>query len=177
MKLPSVPGPRDVLALVDRTGDLVEQLVGVIPRVGPFMDHVENLLDEVERLVRRIERTRQGAASAIGRVEVTVARIDVLLEQLEPSLRGLQPSLARLAASTDGHEVDAIVGFVDNLPRLLQRFEGDVLPVLTTLRSVSPDIHDLLDVSRELNELLVKVPGMGRIKKKVEEEQAEEAGA
>jgi hypothetical protein len=39
---------------------------------------------------------------------------------------------------------------------------------------VGPDLHELLFVSRELNEMLGSLPGMGRIKKRVEEEQAEE---
>jgi hypothetical protein len=47
--------------------------------------------------------------------------------------------------------------------------------MMRTLGSVSPDLHDLLDVSRELNEMLAKLPGMGRIKKKVDEQQAEDA--
>ena len=46
-----------------------------------------------------------------------------------------------------------------------------MIPVLHTLTSVAPDLHDLLDVSRELNEMLAKLPGMGRIKKRVDEQQ------
>ena len=54
------------------------------------------------------------------------------------------------------------------------RVERDVLPVMTTLGTVAPDLHDLLDVSRELNEMLGKLPGLGRIKRRVEEEQEAE---
>jgi hypothetical protein len=36
---------------------------------------------------------------------------------------------------------------------------------------VAPDLHDLLETSRELNEMLAKLPGMGLIKKRVDEEQ------
>jgi hypothetical protein len=39
---------------------------------------------------------------------------------------------------------------------------------------VAPDLHDLLEVSRELNEMLAGLPGLGRIKKRIDEEQAEE---
>jgi hypothetical protein len=56
--------------------------------------------------------------------------------------------------------------------------ERDLLPVMRTLGTVAPDVHDLLDVSRELNGMLAKLPGMGRIKKRVDEQQAmdDEAG-
>ncbi|MGH3336110.1 MAG: hypothetical protein ACRDOZ_09855, partial [Nocardioides sp.] len=79
----------------------------------------------------------------------------------------------RLAETTDPREVDAMVALVDQLPLLASKLETDVIPVLHTLTSVAPDLHDLLDVSRELNEMLAKLPGMGRLKKRVDEEQAE----
>ena len=49
--------------------------------------------------------------------------------------------------------------------------ERDLLPVMRTLGTVAPDVHDLLDVSRELNGMLGKLPGMGRIKRRVDEQQ------
>ena len=42
--------------------------------------------------------------------------------------------------------------------------------MLTTLGSVAPDLHELLNVSRELNEILGKIPGVGRLKRRVEED-------
>jgi hypothetical protein len=52
--------------------------------------------------------------------------------------------------------------------------EVDIVPVLDSLSTVAPDLHDLLDVSRELNEMLAKIPGMGRVKDRVEKQQEEE---
>jgi hypothetical protein len=54
--------------------------------------------------------------------------------------------------------------------------ETDIIPVLDTLTTVSPDLHDLLDVSRELNLMLAKLPGMGRVMKRVDEQQEIEEG-
>jgi hypothetical protein len=67
--------------------------------------------------------------------------------------------------------VDALVTLIDHLPVLALKMETDIVPVLDSLSSVAPDLHDLLDVSRELNEMLAKLPGMGRIKQRVDEEQ------
>ena len=47
--------------------------------------------------------------------------------------------------------------------------------MLTTLGSVAPDLHELLNVSRELNEILGKIPGVGRLKRRVEEEEEGDA--
>jgi hypothetical protein len=52
--------------------------------------------------------------------------------------------------------------------------EVDIVPVLDSLSTVAPDLHDLLDVSRELNEMLAKIPGMGRVKDRVDKQQAED---
>jgi len=89
----------------------------------------------------------------------------------------LQPTLERLAETTEPHEVDAMVALVDQLPLVAAKLETDVIPIMHTLTSAAPDLHALLDVSRELNELIGKVPGLGRIKRKVEEEQEEMAQA
>ena len=90
---------------------------------------------------------------------------------MEPSLVALQPTLDRLAETTDPREVDALVALIDLLPDIAVKIETHVIPVLDSLGTVAPDLHDLLDVSRELNELLANVPGLGRIKKRIDEDQ------
>ena len=99
-----------------------------------------------------------------------------LLESMEPSLLKLQPTLERLAETTDPREVDAMVAMIDQLPMLAAKLETDVIPVLNTLATVSPDLHDLLDVSRELNLMLAELPGMGRVKRRVDEQQERGGG-
>ena len=87
----------------------------------------------------------------------------------------LQPQLSlQLAETTAPHEVDAMVELIDHLPVLARKMETDIIPVLDSLSTVAPDLHDLLDVSRELNEMLAKIPGMGRVKDRVEKQQEEE---
>jgi hypothetical protein len=174
MRLPSVPGPRDVLALVERAGEALELALAAAPRLSKLLDDAERLLGTVDALVARIEVTRSDAEELIGRAEAPVRRTTALVSALEPSLTKLQPTLERLAETTDPHEVDALVGLVDHLPMLVGRLERDILPILGTLTSVAPDLHDLLDVSRELNGMLAKIPGMGRIKQRVDDQQAEQ---
>jgi ABC-type transporter Mla subunit MlaD len=167
-----VPTPRDVLDVVGRGGDTLEQLLAAVPRVTTLLADVERLVADVGALVLRIEGTRGAVDALVGRVDGTAARVGVLLDGLEPPLTTLQPTLERLADTTDVREVEALVALVDHLPRLVSQLESDVLPVLTTLGSVAPDLHDLLDTSRELNGILAKMPGFGRVRRRVEERQA-----
>jgi ABC-type transporter Mla subunit MlaD len=158
MRLPPIPGPRDVVQLVERVTGLLAT--------------AEQLLADAGDLIARIETTRAAADEVVVRTDATVTKANHLIGRLEPSLTRLQPTLERLADTTDPREVDAMVALVDQLPLLAAKLETDIIPVLQTLSSVAPDLHDLLDVSRELNEMLAKLPGMGRLKKRVDEEQA-----
>lgn len=115
-------------------------LLGLLPRVL-------RLLDDVEALVARIETTRQGADALVERIGATVDRV-------EGPVAVLQPVLERLAETTDEREVDALVAVVDQLPEL----SG----IVRTLSTVAPDLHELLRVSAELNEMLAKVPFINR---------------
>lgn len=190
MRFP-VPGPRDVLSVLERGGEQLEALLGAVPRVLALLDQAEVLLarasatvDGVQVVVEaaavevvRVAAVVDGAAAQVERVApvvdvagVQVGRAAALLDVLEPPLTTLQPTLQTLADTTHPEEVAALVTLIDHLPGLTMQVERDVLPVLTTLGSVAPDLHDLLDVSRELNEILGKIPGIGRLKRRVEDE-------
>jgi hypothetical protein len=180
MRLP-VPGPRDVLSALERGGDQVEALLGAVPRALALLDDAERLLVRASAAIERVREVTESAnvvvVQAGGVVDdagAQVSRVTRLVDELEPSLLRLQPTLQTLADTTHPDEVEALVQLVDHLPELTARVEGEVLPVLTTLSTVAPDMHDLLTVARELNDMIAKIPGMGRIKRRVDEEEGED---
>jgi ABC-type transporter Mla subunit MlaD len=148
MRLPSLPGPRDVVTLA-------EQLAGVVPRVTRLLGDAEALLVDARATLRRIEQTRRDAEAVVVAVAGTELRAAELVATAEALFARVQPTLERAADVVDPAAVEAAVRLVDDLG------------------TVAPDLHDLLDASVELNELLVHLPGMGRVKRKVEEEQQE----
>jgi hypothetical protein len=184
MRLP-VPGPRDVFHLLERGAEAVDSLLAAVPRMLRLLDEAGVLLENVNALIERIEATRASADGVVRRTDEVVTRAERtversdpltvrlgrLLDSTEPSLVKLQPTLDRLAETTDPREVDAMVALVDHLPVLAQKMEDDIIPMLDGLSTVSPDLHDLLAVSRELNEMLAGLPGIGRIKKRIDDEQ------
>lgn len=194
MRLP-FGDPRDALAMVGRGPALVEQALGLVPRALGLLGSAEALLVRADGLVDRIETTRLAAddlvkrtdatvdeanalvvraAGTIGSVEPTIERLQALLDSFAPSLERLQPTIERLAETTHPDEVDAMVKLIDQLPDLVERLESDILPMLVTLRTVGPDVHDLLDITRELNQMLGKLPGMSRVKRRVEEQKEQD---
>jgi DNA repair ATPase RecN len=198
MRLP-LPGPQDLLSVLERGTSTLEQLVAAGPRVLRLLTDAERLIGRAGELVESIDRTRAAADVVVERTDAVVARAETvvsrsvesvtaadalleslvplnqrlttLLDSLEPSLTRLQPVLERLSETTAPSEVDAMIELIDHLPRLASRMETDIMPVLDSLNTVAPDLHDLLDVSRELNEMLGQIPGLGRIKRRVDEQQ------
>jgi ABC-type transporter Mla subunit MlaD len=180
MRLP-VPGPRDVLSALERGGDQVEAMLGAVPRALALLDRAEVLLDGATVAVDRVREVTEAANGVVVRAnavvdgaETAIGRVTTLTDSLEPSLTKLRPTLETLADTTSPEEVASLVRLVDTLPELTERVETDVLPVLATLGSVAPDVHDLLTVARELNDMLAKIPGMGRLKRRIEEEEGED---
>ena len=180
MRLP-VPGPRDLFSALEKGSEQVEALLGAVPRALALLDRAETLVDGASSAVARVRTISEDAAAVVerargvvDRAEVQVVRATELLDAMAPALITLQPTLDTLAETTHPEEVKALVGLVDQLPELTARMETDVLPILGTLGTVAPDIHDLLTVARELNDMLAKVPGMGRIKRRIDEEEGDD---
>lgn len=190
MRLP-LPGPSDAVELVARATASAETLASLLPRAVGLLDSADQLLGRVDALVERIEGTRQAAdeviertdavvtdanalivrtAGTVGSVEPTVQRADQLLSSLAPSLEKLQPTLQTLADTTAENEVAALVDLVDHLPQLVKALDENVMPILESFDTVAPDIHELLDVTRELNEMIAKIPGMGIVRKRIDDE-------
>lgn len=184
MRLP-VPGPRDVLtsleSAIDGGREQVEALLGTVPRVVALVGDAERLLVRASAAVDRVREVTEAAnvivvrtGAVVSDAERAVERVTTLTDALAPSLTTLQPTLEKLADTTSPAEVEALVRLVDQVPELTASMERDVLPVLATLGTVAPDLHDLLTVARELNDMLAKVPGIKRVRRRIDEQDGED---
>ncbi len=188
---PSLPDPRE---LVGQGAQAVGLIASLVPRTTGLLSAAEDLMGRVDALVTRIEATRQDAqavvertdgvvteanalivrtAGTIASVEPTIDRGERLLTTLAPSLERLEPTLRTLADTTSPQEVQALVGLVDRLPHLAEALNEDILPILESLGSVAPDIHELLDVTRDLNAMIAKLPGMGLVRRRGDDQDSE----
>ncbi|MDO9377614.1 MAG: hypothetical protein Q7T56_02100 [Nocardioidaceae bacterium] len=187
MRLP-IPGPRDVLRVTEQGWSALEEVISMVPRLGAVLTDVEQIVAQARQVVAAVDLTRaradavvvhtervvETAEALVGGAGLLTARAERLLDAFEPALATLQPTLQTLADSTSEKEVDALVALVDLTPQLVKHLDEDIVPILGTMNSVAPDLRDLLDVSRELNELIGSLPGLGRVKKKIEEQQEDE---
>lgn len=177
----ALPNPLDAVRLASTAYGAVEQAIKLIPRVTSLLTDVERLVLQAGNLIGEVEVTQRRAAAAVTQVESVVAgaagtqsRVATLVDRFEPVLTQLLPVLETLSRTTSAEEVAALVRLVDALPPIVDRLDTDILPILDTLATVAPDLRDLLDVSRELNEIIGSVPGLRGVKRRVEEKQEEE---
>lgn len=191
----SIPGPSTLIGVAGKGVDSLERAIALVPRLTVIVTEVEALVTRVQAAVEALELTQERAQAVLQRTETVVEeaatltgkasalieRMQPLADQLaplaqefEPTLRQLEPMLRRVAETTDPDEVAAVVSMIDMLPEVVGKFRDDIVPVIDTMGTVAPDLRDLLDVSKELNGMLAGLPGLGRIKRRVEEEQDRE---
>ncbi len=192
-----IPGPGDLLRVAGDGYQALERTIAMVPRLAAVLTEVESIVRRVGIVVAEVEQTQHRATLAVDHIEAIESRVDAvidrtetvvdraatltaraepLLDAFQPTLQKLEPLLARIAETTSPDEVDAVVKLIDALPSIADKLDADILPVLDTLATVAPDLRDLLDVSKQLNELIGSVPGLGRVKRKIEEEQDAQDG-
>jgi hypothetical protein len=177
-----------LVALPGRVIDLVDRAEVAVARIEVLIDSVAVTAaraaevaeaagivaveaDRVARVSGAVAADARGIAAGASEVE---QEIGALVRAYEPALATLQPTLTRLAESTDPREVDALVGLVDRLPPLLDSVDTDVMPLLGKLNVMAPDLHALLESVNELRATIAGLPGMGLLRRRGEEQLADE---
>jgi ABC-type transporter Mla subunit MlaD len=187
-----------VLGGAAAAADAVETAINLVPRAAAAITRVESLLDRLEAvadradlLVERTDKVVDTAELATVRAQKTLDaadvvtreagrrtdaaagvldRLDSALVQWEPTLRRLAPQAKRFAEQLAEHEVDAAISLVDRMPVLLEHVETDVLPMLSKLDRVGPDLHELLEVVEDLRRVVTGLPGIGLLRKRGDDE-------
>jgi methyl-accepting chemotaxis protein len=128
-----------------------------------LLSMAESVVARADELVGRTERVVTDA-------EDTVARAKVVTAAAEEQVAAVRPVL-EFAKEFSAHEVQAAIKLVDELPRLSQHLNDDVLPILGTLNRVGPDIHELLDVAKEVRQAILGIPGFDFLRRRGEDKE------
>lgn len=197
MRLP-LSLPAALLRAPAQAAETVEQLWALLPSLVRMVADAEDLIGEVRAVVRDVMVTRETAQSVAVAVEVTrehahavadragdtvshaadavhraaavIGTAEDLMAAVAPALSRLAPVADRVAAALTPDVVAALVKVVQTTPELLERVGTEVLPMLATLGTVAPDVRELVETATQLNEMFGHVPGMGRVKKRLEDQ-------
>lgn len=126
--------------------DLAGDGVEAGKRLLTLVPRVEGLLDTAEHLLERIARL----VVRLEATETATGRVVAVVDSYTPSLERLRPLVERLAATWQPDDVERMKNF-------------------------GPTMEELLATSRALNEIIGSVPGLGRAKKRADEQLEQEA--
>ncbi|MEU7849253.1 hypothetical protein AB0B74_19655 [Micromonospora parva] len=136
--------------------------------------------DRVSRTAATVVAKADGvagrAAATVGTAAEAAATAAELMTAYEPALRRAAPMTERFVEQLSHEEITAAIHLIDELPKLKEHLTADILPILATLDRVGPDLHDLLDVTRDLKLAVAGIPGLGMLRRRGEKLADEPAG-
>ncbi|ASO21808.1 hypothetical protein FHR81_003457 [Actinoalloteichus hoggarensis] len=184
-----------VVALPGRVFRLVEAVEALVVRIDAVVESADDLLArtrlvvaEAEALVGRaddIVTAASGTVGDAGRVAGTAGAVVTeaartsraaaeVLALYQPLAQRLAPMATRFVDGLSPQEVTAAIRLVDKLPVLTEHLLEDILPILSTLDRVGPDIHDLLGVADEVRKAVLGIPGFAFFRRRGDEKTADD---
>ncbi len=181
--------PARAFAVLDGVEALLHRINGVVDRIEGTLDRTDRVLDgatevaaaaavvvaEADAVARHaagtvtaVAETATAAAGTVTAAAEAAGTAAELLAAYEPALRRGAPMATRFVEQLSHEEVTAAIRLVDELPKLKEHLTADILPILATLDRVGPDLHDLLDVTRDLKLAVAGIPGLGMLRRRGE---------
>ncbi|TYB97214.1 hypothetical protein FXF53_20245 [Micromonospora sp. WP24] len=163
---------------LDRTDQVLETATEVAGSAAVVVGQAEQVARKATTVVTEADAVAARAAAAVITGAETAATAAELMTTYEPALRRAAPMATRFVEQLSHEEVTAAIRLVDELPKLREHLTSDVLPILATLDRVGPDLHDLLEVTRDLKLAVAGIPGLGMLRRRGEKltDEADQAG-
>ncbi|MGU3431595.1 ribulose 1,5-bisphosphate carboxylase large subunit [Actinomycetes bacterium M1A6_2h] len=177
--VPSAPAPRRITLTVPTPADVVGLVRGTVlwsldtvALVASLPTRIDGLFAQLDALLAKVEAITESAAAVIVDVEHTTTDAKTvvtgaseastvaqrLIGELEPIAdRGL-PLGRKFVENFSDAELDAAIKMVDQLPELMTRMEA-LMPILETMDSVAPELHQLLEVTTDVRRAVIGIPG------------------
>ena len=174
--------------MADGAGALVERAGGVADGAGALVGRAGEVAEGADALVKRADGVADGADALVERAGGVAGRADALvgragglaesagglLDTYQPIAAQAAPLARRFVEEFSEDEIVAAIRLVDQLPRLTEHMESDIMPLLATLDRVGPDVHELLNQLREVRQAIQGIPGFRFFSRRGEEIDEEE---
>ncbi|GAA0631268.1 hypothetical protein GCM10010174_60190 [Kutzneria viridogrisea] len=174
--------PARLLGVLGGAEALVERIGATIDRVDDLLARTERVVGAAEAAVTEVQAISKAAAGVIAETVAvcnqaaavvaaaghTSDRAGALVRTWEPITSEAAPLADRFVRELSADEVDAAIRLVDELPALTEHMTANVLPILATLDRVGPDVHELLNVTKDLRQAINGIPGFAFFKRRGE---------
>ncbi|MFD6673148.1 ribulose 1,5-bisphosphate carboxylase large subunit [Rhodococcus zopfii] len=155
-----VTDARDIVARID---DVVTDARSTVDRVGEVVDRSSAVVVEVTA----VAHSAQDVVASAGRTSDSASE---LLDAYAPMARQAAPLAKQFIDELSAEEVHAAVVLLDQLPELADRMTA-LMPILGTLETVAPEIHELLGVAKDVRQAIVGVPGFAFLRRRGEDKE------
>jgi uncharacterized protein YoxC len=145
--------------VVERAAEVADGAAGVVERAG-------SVADNADQVVERIIPVTGAAEAVLESVGATSAGARALLEIFQPIAERGAPMLRQFVDEFSEEEVQALIRLVDQVPMFTEHMETDIMPILATLDRVGPDVHELLDVLKDVRLAIQGVPGFRLLRRR-----------
>ena len=153
-----------------RAAEVAESAAGVAVRAGSVADRADQVVDQIIPVTGAAE----GVLESVG---TTSAGAQALLEVFQPMTERGAPLLQHFIDEFSVEELQALIKLVDQVPQFTEHMETDIMPILATLDRVGPDVHELLEVLKDVRLAIQGVPGFSLFRRRgadLEDELADE---
>lgn len=168
----SVVGVEAVLAkaeaVTSRAAGVVDEAATVTGDAAGIVGTAAGVTSSATGVVERANAVAEHAQTVIVSAGGAAADAAALLAVYEPIAERAAPLARRFVEEFSEEELHAAIRLVDTLPQLTASVERDVLPILTTLDRVGPDITELLNVVKDVRQALQSIPGFRMLRRRGE---------
>jgi hypothetical protein len=151
----------------------VEEAAVVATGAAREVDRAATTMDAANALVADAAAITGAASTVVGQAGAAATEANDLLVGYAATLRQGAPLAARFVQELSPEEVSAAIRMVDELPRLREHLTDDVMPLLSKLDQVGPDLHKLLEVTEDLRLAIAGLPGLKMLRRRGEERDAD----
>lgn len=174
----------DAEGVVRRVDGTIDSAEGVVARVGATVDTADELVLDAGPLIERVVPLIDFADSALAPVKPVVeallvdaeldpevarrvaTRLTEVLVWADKTVSLLEPIAGEVLQSVDPEEIKAVVKFIDHLPALGESLETDIMPVLASMDTVAPEVHQILEVAQQCLEAVAGIPGFQLLRRR-----------
>ena len=158
----SLPGPRAVVSWAVET---VTTVISIPGRVFNLLTAAEQAVARANELIARTDAVVTSSETAVEHATKVTKAAEEVVEATKPMLK--------FVSELSAHEVEAAIKLVDELPKLAEHMTRDIMPILATMGKVGPDIHELLDVAKDVRQAILGIPGFEYMRKRGENKELE----
>lgn len=154
-----------------QAAQLVSEVETTRGQVQAIIDSARRTEADARHTAADAQQTVASAATAVLEARDLIGDVRSLMERFEPALRKLAPVADSVAEQITVEDAEAFTALVHSAPQLVEKLSNDVVPVLDSLDTVGSDLREVMDTTQQMDEMLGAVPGLGRVKKRIERQQ------